>query len=166
MAGIFVPSERNKSKRIHEGFVYTFSKRTKDEANGIWVCEKRNTCNGRIWTQGLDGRVVKIVTSHTHAPDATRPEALQILGDIRERAITTQEQPQQIVATAVQAAHENVRAHLPAKESLKRTIRNVRNHNGAPRLPATLEELVIPQVIYELLHFEKSVILAKDEDTV
>jgi len=43
-----VVSERGKRKIVHENHVYVFSNRTKDELDGIWVCEKRSYCNGRV----------------------------------------------------------------------------------------------------------------------
>lgn len=142
-----VISERGRPKLVHENYIYVFSKCTADDVHGIWVCEKRSQCKGRVWTSGLDGPVVKTVTDHSHAAQAARPEALQIVQGIRERAIETHENPHMIVGNAIRQAHDNVKACLPKKDSLKRTIRRVRNNDdGHPALPQNLEELEIPQV--------------------
>uniref|UniRef100_A0A915INL6 Uncharacterized protein n=1 Tax=Romanomermis culicivorax TaxID=13658 RepID=A0A915INL6_ROMCU len=70
---------------------------------------------------------------------------------MKHRAATTQELPQQILSTAVQNTHANVLAVLPRKESLKHTIRNIRNQNGgAPPLPNTLADLIFPQKYKEI----------------
>lgn len=141
-----VGSIRGKRKLVHENHVYVFSKKTKNEEHDIWVCEKRSTCKGRVWTRGEAGEVTKIVTEHNHAAQAARPEALQIFDQMRERARTTHEQPHQIIVATVEGAHANVAACLPRKDSMKRTIRKIRNNNGAPALPQNVQELVIPQV--------------------
>ena len=145
-----VLSERGKRKLVYQNYIYIFSKRTSNEAHGIWVCEKRGNCKGRVWTRGLDGPVVKIVTKHNHPAEVTRPEALQVVQQLRNRAANTQEQPQQRIATAVTGIHQNIAASLPRLSSMKRTIHRVRNNNGIPSLPHNLEQLIIPQVIHIL----------------
>jgi FLYWCH zinc finger domain len=141
-----VISKRGKRKLVHENHVYVFSKKTKDSIHGIWVCEKRSSCNGRVWTQEENGEIVKVVTPHNHAAQAARPQALQMICQMKERARTSLEQPQQIVSTSVAGVHADVAALLPRKDSLKRTIRNARNDNGIPALPRNVEELMIPEV--------------------
>lgn len=98
-------------------------------------------------TAGHD-RVVKIVAGHNHAASAAQPDALNILGNIRQGVATTQELPQQIIAAEVQGVHSNILAKLPVKETMKGTIRNQRNNNGQLPLPRNLEELQIPDVIF------------------
>uniref|UniRef100_A0A915JBC4 Uncharacterized protein n=1 Tax=Romanomermis culicivorax TaxID=13658 RepID=A0A915JBC4_ROMCU len=86
--------------------------------------------------EGPTDNVNKTVTTQDHAAQAARSEAIRIVDEMKHRAATTQELPQQILSTAVQNTHANVLAVLPRKESLKRTIPNVRNQNGsAPPLP-------------------------------
>jgi len=75
-------SNRGKRKLEHENHIYTFSKRTADESNHIWVCEKRSTCNGRVWTDSVTNDVVRIVTGHTHAAQAARPEAIRVVNHV------------------------------------------------------------------------------------
>uniref|UniRef100_A0A915HP92 FLYWCH-type domain-containing protein n=1 Tax=Romanomermis culicivorax TaxID=13658 RepID=A0A915HP92_ROMCU len=125
MNGNFVKSEKNFEKLVHDGYIYTLSKRTADGKHGIWVCEKRGTCKGWVWTEGLTDNVKKTVTAHDHAAQAARSEAIRIVHEMKHRAATTQELPQQILSTAVQNTHANVLAVLPRKESLKHTIRNI-----------------------------------------
>lgn len=145
----FVESERGENKLIDErNYIYTYSKSTRNGENDIWVCEKRGTCKGRVWTLTGEPNIVKIVTDHVdHAPTAARPQMLQLVQEIRTRARTTQEQPQQILAAAVENIHQNVSALLPRKDNLKRSMRNQRVNQGMPVLPDTLEAMVLPQVI-------------------
>lgn len=76
-------STRGKRKLVHENHVYVFSKRSKYDDDAIWVCEKRSSCKGRVWTRGMNGAVFKVVTHHNHAAQAARPEALRVVENVR-----------------------------------------------------------------------------------
>uniref|UniRef100_A0A915JG87 Uncharacterized protein n=1 Tax=Romanomermis culicivorax TaxID=13658 RepID=A0A915JG87_ROMCU len=69
----------------------------------------------------------------------------------KERARTTVETPQEIVGNVVTGIHTNVAALLPRKDSLKRTVRNVRQDQNLPALPRDVENLVIPQSHQEIV---------------
>ncbi|XP_050516064.1 uncharacterized protein LOC126890938 [Diabrotica virgifera virgifera] len=146
----YVLSKRNKRKLVHESHIYVFSKKTKNEDHEIWVCEHRSSCKGRVWTDG-DGQVVKIVTHHNHAAQAARPAAARLVATAKERCTTTQETPQQIIGNVISAAHADVAAILPKKESLKKIIRRARGDEGVPALPRNIQELVIPQAFSEIV---------------
>ena len=120
------------------------TKRTKDGQFLIWVCEQRFKRKGRVWTAGYEGPIVKVLRKHNHAAQAARPEALQIVEDIRNTATISNERPHQIVTTALNEGHANVVVLLPRKDSIKRTIRDVRNHNDGPALPNHVGDLIIP----------------------
>ncbi|XP_073406402.1 uncharacterized protein [Dendrobates tinctorius] len=145
-----VLSKRGRSKLVHENHIYLFSKRTADDVHSIWVCEKRSTCKGCVWTNEESGEVVKVVNLHNHAAQAARPEAIRLVNEAVTRARTTQETPQQILTDVVSGAHSNVAALLPRKASLKRTIRLARQLGNIPRLPQTLDQLVIPLEFQEI----------------
>ena len=119
-----IESRRGKRKFIDDdSHIYVFSKRPADEKYRIWVCEKRSTSKGRVWTDGLEGPVIKIVNKHNHAAQAARPGALEMIGEMQHCAKTMNERPQQIVASVISKAHSDVAAILPKKDSLKRAIR-------------------------------------------
>ncbi|KAK4880625.1 hypothetical protein RN001_008771 [Aquatica leii] len=103
-----------------------FSKYTSDRNHSIWVCEKRNKCNGRVWTIGNSINVAKIVTGHTHAAQAGRPAAIRVLSEMKDRAQNNRENPQQIMATVLENVHANVSALLPKKDSLRKVIQRKR----------------------------------------
>lgn len=148
---------RGKKKLIGpDNHVYTLCKMTKCEKFGIWVCEKRPKCKGRVWTDGALGEVIKVVTEHNHAAKAARPQAIRVINEMKERAKSTQENPQQIVASTVQQVHANILAILPRKDSLKRTIRGVRNQNGVPALPLNIVDLVIPDEYKQIIVNDKA----------
>jgi hypothetical protein len=45
--------------------------------------------------------VAKIVTGHTHAPQAGRPVAIRLSSEIKERDQNNRENPQQLIATVL-----------------------------------------------------------------
>ncbi|CAJ0959347.1 unnamed protein product [Ranitomeya imitator] len=145
-----VLSKRGRRKSVHEDHIYLFSKRTADDVHSIWVCEKWSTCKGRVWTNEKSGEVVKVVNLHSHAAQAASPEAIRLVNEAVTKARTTQETPQQILTDVVSGAHSNVAALLPKKASLKRTIRLARQLGNIPRLPQTLDQLVIPLEFQEI----------------
>lgn len=69
---------------------------------------------------------------------------LKVLCDLKERAKTTEEMPQQILATTLSNVHENVVCQLPSKDTIRRMVRRVRNEAGVPAIPRDIENLVIP----------------------
>lgn len=141
----FVKSIRGKNKLIDDdNHVYVASKRTKDKQFLIWVSQQCSKCKGRVWTAGYEGPMVKVVQEHNHAAQAARPEALQIVQDIKNAATTSNERPHQIVTTTVNEVHGNVVVLLPRKDSIKRTIRMFRNNNNVPALPNHVGDLIIP----------------------
>ncbi|XP_031331214.1 uncharacterized protein LOC116181977 [Photinus pyralis] len=146
----YVNSIRGRPKLVYDNHLFTYVKMTKDELHAIWVCEKRDVCTGRVWTQGKEGEVVKVVRGHNHAAQAGRPEAVRTINGIKERAVATHEAPQQILATAVAEIHANVAALLPRKDSLKRVIRSARNAGDAPAIPRDVQDLILPQEYKEI----------------
>lgn len=143
----FVVSKRGGKKFVDEdNFVYVFSKLTFDSIHSIWVCEKRGECNGRLWTIGDTPHVAKIVSQHSHAAQAGRPVALQLLTKIKSRAENYQENPQQIMATVLENVHSNISSLLPKKDSLRKVIQRKRKHDNIPPVPNNLENLKIPNV--------------------
>ncbi|XP_077148452.1 uncharacterized protein LOC143809211 [Ranitomeya variabilis] len=140
-----VLSKRGKKKLVYENHIYIFSKRTADDVHSLWVCEKRLTSKGCVWTNEASGEVVKVTNPHNHAAQAARPEAIRLVNEVVTRARTTQETPQQILTEVISGTHSNVVALLPKKLSLKRTLRLSRQLGNIPRLPQTLDQLVIPQ---------------------
>ena len=141
-----VLSKRGKTKLVHENHVYVFSKFTSDKKHLIWVCEKRSTCKGRVWSRGIDGEIFKVVTDHNHAAQAARPEAIRIIDQVKEHAARTQDAPQQILSNVLTGVHADVAAVLPRKDTLKKTVRNVRRMEDIPALPRNVQDLLIPQV--------------------
>ena len=86
------------------------------------------------------------MTDHNHAAQAARPEAIRIIDEVKEHAARTQDAPQQILSNVLTGVHADVAAVLPRKDTLKKTVRNVRRMEDIPALPRNVQDLLIPQV--------------------
>ena len=148
----FIKTERGKDKLFLDGYFYTFSK---ELASGVksWVCEKRSKCKARISTDGRD--VVKTVNEHTHAPQPDKLAAAKFQSTCKERARTTKESAQQILARSAALLPESSSTHLPAIHHVRRYINNCRRQ-VTPVLPnpASCAELEIPPEFQKTLRDE------------
>lgn len=78
----------------------------------IWICEKRSQCRDRVWTNVTDGEVANIVSEHNHAVQVERQQAIILITAMNQRARTTYEQPQQILASVLQGTGADLTADL------------------------------------------------------
>jgi hypothetical protein len=88
-----------------------------------WKCIhwRSNSCTARYITSGE--LIVKINLEHNHTPDPAIIEKHKILTSMKERAITTQEYTQQIIATASIRISYAVSGQLSSVPSMKKIIR-------------------------------------------
>lgn len=139
----YLKTQKGKTKLAYKGYCYVKDRNLKNGA-ASWICDLRYqySCKGRI-RMAADGHI-EITTDHSHAPDAARKKALQFSQAIKERAGTTHETTQHVIAECLSNINvsEAEAARLPAVSSLKKTIRRERNRQPAidPQ-PATLLEL-------------------------
>ena len=104
---------------------------------------KLKQCRGRLHLNG--DAIIKYVGEHNHAGDASKTPVLMALQALRERAATTQEPTQTIIAETTTNIPDSSSAQLPSKSCLKRTIQRKRNqHANCPPQPSDLLSLNIP----------------------
>ena len=102
----FIQSERGAQKLLYEGHVYVKQKALASGAVS-YECEKRRLsaqnqgqCRAKVRVQG--DAIVGRTNEHTHAPIPGRGEALKVKGQIKRRALDTEETPQQIISQSVE----------------------------------------------------------------
>ena len=95
-------STKGKTKIVHEGYIYV---KQKNLANGLisYECElrkngKQNSRQCKAKIKVLCGDIVGYVNEHIHAPVVGRPEALKVRADLKDRAVSTLEIPQQVMS--------------------------------------------------------------------
>lgn len=139
----YLKSEKGKPKLVDQGHLYIKDKEGEEKV--FWKCERsrKDKCRGRVHTIGDD--VVHRTGEHNHAADAAHVGAVRVLEETKNQAVATQDTPHLLVARAFNNATAAIVPNLPRCDSLKRTIRNVRNRVGnLPANPQSLEELQFP----------------------
>ena len=93
---------------------------------GVWKYYeyKDSKCMARCHT--VAGAVGKRTAAHNHIAGSAKIEARKTMAVIKERAATTQECTNQIVATASAGATAAAAVQLPSVRGIKQTIRRVR----------------------------------------
>ena len=150
MACVQHVTQKKKRKLEHEGYFYV---KNKEIANGFvsYECVKRRKgeCKARIRVK--DDEVFKGNHEHTHAPEPGSSDAVKALNSIRERAETTQETPQQIIADLLANMDDVSSQQLPPPRTIKRNIRRARKRVNQPHpLPTSVEDIEVPDDLKRL----------------
>jgi hypothetical protein len=119
---------------------YMYSKKHEGKKEITWRCVQRH-CKGALKT-GLDMKNPAEVCAHCHAADGDKIALAECRQDMRRRAETSMDKPNQILATVVEQLPDAVSALLPSNDACRRTLRNIRAKHR-PRDPASLDELVV-----------------------
>jgi hypothetical protein len=138
----FTRTEKGGRKLLFEGFAYVLQKPLAGGKQS-WECElrRKRECKAKLHLQGE--RVVARVNEHTHAANVARCEVLTVRDNMKHRAETTEENPQQIIAQATANMSEAAAAVLPKITDVRRGIRRNRmvagNQLPIPESAATVE---------------------------
>ncbi|XP_051775205.1 uncharacterized protein LOC127525924 [Erpetoichthys calabaricus] len=143
MALEYVKSNKGADLLVFEG--NTFRKEKTINGKHIWKCTEYRTgkCSSRCHTK--NGLLVKRPSTHNHVPDVAKIETRKAIMDIKQRATSSTDGPQELVATATQGLSSAVVRQLPVFRHLKQTVRRVRRVNEAPMSnPTSLDDLTTP----------------------
>lgn len=148
-------SQRGKAKLAIDGNIYVFDRNSAKEEIEFWICEERGRCKARIHVK--NGVIIKKINEHSHDSVAAKIESDRVVCQIKKRAIESVESTSQVInecTTNLSVAAQGVLPNMPA---LKKHVRRQRLQGRCvPPTPATLEELVIPEV-YKFYAPEESV---------
>ena len=124
-------------KLVEGGFVYGKQRVIGDITH--WQCEKRESCKARLHTKGT--QIIKRTNEHLHDSDIRHVRSMKV----KRRARESIDHVHHIVGEELESATVETTIKLPKVDSLKRTIRRVRqSNNNVPAQPESLEELIIP----------------------
>ncbi|KAL3855563.1 hypothetical protein ACJMK2_014770 [Sinanodonta woodiana] len=115
-------SEKGKRKLIDNGHVY--------------INDKSKRCHGRVHTIG--DSFAKRIGVHNHSGNTCRAEVLDVMHNIIDRAVATQDGPQNNVANVLNLASKPALGQLTSVNNIKSVIRRARKPN-----PLSLQDLVI-----------------------
>lgn len=90
---VSLKSQRKTERRAYMGYIYVSPTTRSDDVTVAWRCKYKSSkrCNGRLYTEGPDGHVLKECGMHCHDPDPTQVEVEQLLDNLRERASASME---------------------------------------------------------------------------
>ena len=118
----FIQSEKDKPMLVIDGFVCVKDKQVRSKV--YWKCQQlAKKCKGRAIT--VDGSTSSISSEHNHAGNPINFDVRKILGKVKTEP-KLQESPHYIIANASSELSGCVAAALPKTNSIKRSIRRVR----------------------------------------
>ena len=137
-----IETQRGHQKILLDGYIYTKRK----EVNGgiVWRCSVRsglNNCSANLKTD-RNLQNPRLLGVHTHEANNNKVEVAKCRNQMKQRARTSLDKPNQILANANADLTELARPHLATPETIKRDLRRIRSIHR-PREPPSLQELTI-----------------------
>ena len=140
-------TEKGKNRIARNGYLYVFKKMLANDVR-CFECELRtkgNQCKAMIKLD-IDDEIIGEVNLHTHAPSQTQVEVAKVKANIKRKAQTTTDTPQQILGAELRNISQDAAANIPSTSTLRRNIRKAREDNDVPHNPVTREDIpVLPE---------------------
>lgn len=134
---------------IKDGYTYVFQKTLSNEVKSYeCVLRRKGQCKARVKLSAND-EFLEQFNDHTHPPSQTKVEVTKVKAKVKERASTSNETPQQVLAAELQNVSETSIVSLPCLNNVRRNIRRHReNDNDMPPVPASREVMPpLPDVL-------------------
>ena len=142
----YIQSEKGKPKLKYKGYLYIYQKSLADNRHS-WECEfrRKNLCKARIQVTH-DDQYHGQINEHTHTPNIAKIEADTVIANIKHRARTTYETPQQIITECLASSNPACAPLLPAAQTMRREARRIRKNSRPPLpKPTCAADVVIPR---------------------
>ncbi|CAF1144455.1 unnamed protein product [Didymodactylos carnosus] len=138
----FVESTHGKRQLCYLGYRYSLKRKNQNDSE-YWVCVKRNSTA----TSYSDSSVV-VRDDHTHLPDGTDMEILQIRKTLKRKVMKESGPIDRIVEEAYHAANRQSQSSdliisLPSIRIMKNTLQKQRRKTRPP-IPQSIEQLPYP----------------------
>ena len=90
--------------------------------------------------------IIGEVNFHTHSPSQTHVEVAKVKANIKKKAQTTTDTPQQILGAELRNASQDTAANIPSTSTLRRNVRKARKDNNVPHNPIARKYIpVLPE---------------------
>ena len=138
-------SEKGRTKVIdQENYVYTKNKENADGSVIYWRCEDR-TCKARLHSS-QNFQELKKVGCHNHAATAAEISAKVAVSNIKEKSISTRDNPRILIANEFGNLNDCALSQVPSLTQLNRSIRRWRQVDADyPTTPHTNIGFSIPR---------------------
>lgn len=148
----FMKSQKGRDIALHKNYTYYFQKNLCGDRRKTWLCTnyqvKELSCKARVWTE--NGKVVKFINDHTHLASLEDVVKKGFLNKIKNEAVISGAPPQKILVDNIGGLQSEILYGLPAKDSLKRTMKRARRANkpdSSLPAPKTTNEIEIPEAL-------------------
>lgn len=149
----FLKTEKGRLKLCFEGYVYYKDREVGGKVQ--WGCKERKEfkCPARITTS--DDKIVRKWKEHNHPGDQAAIVADKTLNMIRNCATSSKVPPIEIIKHVVKNCPEAVAPRLPSLETMKRTVRKIRQRanmaNEGPPSYTNRCQIVFPPLYTETI---------------
>ena len=90
--------------------------------------------------------IIGEVNFHTHSPSQTHVEVAKVKANIKKKAQTTTDTPQQILGAELRNVSQDAAANIPSTSTLRRNVRKARKDNNVPHNPIARKYIpVLPE---------------------
>lgn len=169
-------TEKKKLCLVVDGFLFIRDKEYKGKC--YWLCNnyyRTDNCKARIHTNKINGEIIKVIGDHNHAANANNVGVKRCMADLKEKAETTNDSTQLVIANCSATITNAVKPHLPSVPSMKRSVRRVRQ--GTVTIPQTINELCVleqykvtlvgkPFLLYDSEAAENRILLFSTEENL
>ncbi len=123
----FIKTEKGKDMIIYDDHSYTKHKPLKNNII-VWECTEKRQKNCLAKLKTLNGNFDSTLNAHCHQPDVEKLNIRRLSSTVRNRATTTEEQPQNIIGNSLADASfdEGTRARMPSASAMTRNINRQR----------------------------------------
>lgn len=138
----YIKSSHEKFKLVHNNMIYLKDKCSNKKT--LYKCEQfaKFKCRARLHIE--NEVIVKIIGEHNHSGNISKINCNDIMSSIRNKAVSKQDTPSQIIASSTTGISFNTSAELPSVTLLKKTINRKRKQNDVLPNPLNNLDLVIP----------------------
>ncbi len=144
-------TEKGKYKVVdEENYIYTRNRENIDGSIIYWTCEKR-PCRAKLHTDETF-HVLKKVGKHEHAATAAEVSYKSAITKLKEKSISSCNNPRSIFSNVIGDLNENALSHAPTLPNICRNIRRWKSVvSNYPPTPSKRTEFTIP---YKYSHFD------------
>ncbi|KAH7708665.1 hypothetical protein AAVH_24089 [Aphelenchoides avenae] len=123
----------------------------------MWRCERKQACNGRLWTVGKNGAVVRVVGTHNHTGSPFKAGIIKFKTVIKEKAACSLEPASNILGAAVADVVDEVQQQGPSKEAIRKLVKRVRAKTiGVTTVPTDRASIEVPEHLANYVTGDKS----------
>lgn len=155
----FLISQKGKKQLLYQNYVFNERQRGENVIHWRYASYYKTNCKIKVDTTSdkKSGEVIREDNEkHNHMIEKSEIEALKVKNKIKKQAVKSSETSMNIVTKQTSQLSKTTSAMLPKNKSLCRSAQRARfKEFGSHSLPATVSELIVPDVYTKTLRGEE-----------